>query len=188
MWFPLVDLFETHVDTIKNDELRMDIRGIIAQTHMEKLDDLESAQGHFEQMLTEQGEHREAIDSLDSIYRATEQWNPLIEILRTQILLAEEDEEKMDLLFQSESIWSHNLNQIDEAMGAVQEILGIKPDCEEDHARLDGLYTQAENWEELAHTLETRVQLSGDLEDEIELMARLATVREAALKDIPGAV
>ena len=67
LWFPLVDLFETHVDGIKNDGLRMEI-GVIAQTHMEQLDDLRLL-SHFEMMLAEDGEHREAIDSLDTIYR-----------------------------------------------------------------------------------------------------------------------
>ena len=43
----------------------------------------------------------------------------------------------------------------------VQEVLAIEPESEEAHARLDGLYTQSERWDELAHTLETGFDWQG---------------------------
>jgi len=188
MWFPLVELYETHVDNIGKDNLRQSIRGVIARTYLHQLEELEQAQVHFEALLEENSEDQEAISSLEDIYRATEQWNALLDILRRKISLADTDESRIELLFQSEEIWSQQIGNVEEAITIVSEVLELSSDLSEAHERLDGLYTRAERWTDLADTLSTRVRLAEDDEDRIELLSRLAQVQESALDDVIGSI
>ena len=188
LWFPLVELYESRVESIGKDSLRHSIRGVIARTYLHQLEELEQAQLHFEALLVDSDNDEESIASLEGIYRATEQWNALLEILRRKISLTDDEDIRVGLLFQSEEIWSQNLGEIQEAILVVREVLEAAPEHPDAHERLDGLYTRAEQWGDLADTLTTRVRLADEDGERTELLSRLAQVRESALEDLIGAI
>ena len=187
-FFPLVELYESKVDGVKDLATRLEIRQTVAETYYLRLEDLENAQLHYRVLLDDEPEHRDALDALEEICERTEQWPDLLDIYRRKLVASSEVERRIDYLFKIEQTWSERLQNLDEAIAAATEVLQIDPDRPAAYRRLDDLYTRAERWEDLAEVLLDRVRLADSNEEIVEHMCRLADVREHKLNDAAGAV
>ena len=187
-WFPLVSLYEEGVDKVKDGETRLQIRLTMAETWYLQLEDLENAQLHYALLLEEDPEHAGALDALEEIYARTEQWPELLDIYRRKLVASSDPERRIDYLFRIEQTWSERLGNLEEAISAANEVLQIDPDRPTAWQRLDDLYTRAEQWEDLAGVLDERIRLAETTADRVDLMGRMADVREHKLSDVEGGI
>lgn len=187
-WFPLVSLYEEGVDKVKDAQVRREVRLTMAETWYLQLEDLENAQLNYQLLLEEEPDHASALDALEEIFGRTEQWNELLDIYRRKLIASSEPERRIDYLFRIEQTWAERIGNLEEAIGAANEVLQIDPDRPAAWRRLDDLYTRAERWEDLANVLHERIRLAESTTDMVDLMGRLADVREHRLNDPEGAI
>lgn len=187
-WFPLVSLYEEGVDKVKDPEIRLQIRLTMAETWYLQLEDLDNAQLNYALLLEDEPEHAGALDALEEIYARTEQWAELLDIYRRKLVASSDPERRIAYLFRIEQTWAERLGNLEEAISAANEVLQIDPDRPAAWSRLDDLYTRAERWEDLAGVLDERIRLAPSTEERVDLMGRMADVREHKLSDAEGGI
>ena len=84
--------------------------------------------------------------------------------------------------------WKRKLNRPGEAIAAYREVLSIDPGNPNALLALDGLFTRQELWEDLAENLELQMNLTDSDESQIQMMLRLAALREQKMGQVDGAI
>jgi len=181
-WQHLADLYESNIDSVKKDTVRLSLYETIAQTAQNHLDDAERAERVYRLILDLEPEHAETLDALEYLYMETDQPEKLLEILRTKASLLGDDDEVIDNLFQTASILADRLDRTEEAIDDVRQILGIVPEHDMALARLDELYTRIESWQDLHDVIMQRIGLADSDETKASLLVRLGGLRETCLE------
>ncbi len=125
---------------------------------------------------------------MDAIYRRTERWSDLIGVFRRRIELAEVGADRENLYAAMAEVYETRLGQPTLAIAAYREVLGLDEASRVALAALDGLFTRQAMWEELADNLEAQLRLAYDEGEQIQLMLRLAALRESKMEMIEPAI
>ncbi len=142
-------------------------------TKVEKIDD---AIAQYRAVYEARGDSMEAIGALEELYRQTEKFRELLEIYERRMDLEEEPEARRQLAYGRASLWQNELGDAANAIDAYQAILAEWGDDETDaYAALDRLFEGTERWDDLAATLERRIDLGPESTEELAaLKFRLA--------------
>lgn len=98
-------------------------------------------------------------------------------------LLDSQDERKIELYRQVGKLYFDQQNT-EESIQAWQHLIEISPTDLEALEYLEQIYTQAENWTELAQVLSAKVSVI-PAEEQIELLQRLGEIYEETLSELP---
>ncbi len=129
-----------------------------------------------------------ALTALDSLYRRTGRWEQLVSVYRRRIELEADSNEREGLYAQMASVLEEKLNRPGEAIAAYREVLSIDPGNPNALLALDGLFTRQELWEDLAENLELQMSLADTDSSQIQMMLRLAALREQKMAQVDGAI
>ncbi len=154
----------------------------------EQLSMVDKAASSYERVLALDPGDAEALAAMDALYRRTEHWDDLIGVFRRRIDLAEDGGERESLYGQMAAVFEERLGRPAEAIAAYREVLALDPTSQVALSALDGLFTRQGLWSELAENLETQLTLAPDDLTQMELMLRLAGVRETQMNDIEAAI
>lgn len=182
----LVNLYKDIAPDILDGDLQLHIYLFIANTAHRVLEDLELARDHFVQILDSFGDHEEAMNALEEIYRQTEAYTDLLEIYRRKTNLATDDDERRNLLLLQAQLCELELEDIQEAMHAYESIL----DMDEDSAAIEALerlYEQSERFTDLAALLERQLGNATGAEA-VTLHYRLGELHRSQLTDPDSAI
>ncbi|HET8935911.1 MAG TPA: tetratricopeptide repeat protein [Polyangiales bacterium] len=138
----------------------------------------------------EQLEHPEAIAALEQLYRSAGQFQALLEILEQRGQLESDPEVRKQLAYDIAGLWRDNLNDPGRAIEAYRNIPAEFGEQESEAYRaLDQLYESQERWEDLARTLDHRIDMGPESNEELAaLKFRLAGVLHAHQGDSSRAV
>src|SRR5690606_27489102 len=100
----------------------------VASVRLNQLSDGESAIERYAQVLVEDPEDRDAIESLDAIFSHLERWEELVENLQRQIRITEDEDQSIDLQFRMGQTYQLSMNDLPNAIEAYRDILNIRPD------------------------------------------------------------
>ena len=178
----LVELFEVMVEELENiqdDTDREWMARSIARWARSELDDRDQAVRYFRQVLEMSHGDVEALDILASIFRETEVWSDLSDVLRQRADGESASEVRKELLVELGGIFQDWLDRPEDAVGVFSEILDINPGESLALANLDVLLSGLERWEQLAEVLEQKAALADDPE-----MRRFEMMRRAELLDV----
>ncbi len=154
---------------------------IQATMSRDKLDDRTTAITYFRKVMERDPEDAETITALAALYRDSEQWEPLVEVLELNAELATDLDEKKMLLLEVGSIHFGSLENPEKAIAAYEEILSLDPGDVTALGSLDSLYELTERWDEYEQILASRALLLDDQEDRRKLLLRRAEVLEIHL-------
>ncbi len=157
----------------------------IARDHLQKVD---TAIHHFSSALELDPMNEEVLTALETLYQGTENWDQLLFVSRKQLELAQELERRQELRFRCGMILDQKLSRSQEAVAVYEEVLGEEPNRQTALHALDILYQKLENWSELADNLTKQLELAEELEDQSELMRRLAAVQHEKLNETTMAI
>ncbi|MEM9489880.1 MAG: hypothetical protein AAGC55_12095, partial [Myxococcota bacterium] len=131
---------------------------------------------------------REALDALERLYRADEDWVELVEILARKIEQTDGREMRRQLRFAAAAVHSEHLSDAHEAIELYNASLADEPGDSEALARLDSLYEGEALWPELLDVLDRRASLESDPTKRAELAYRAALVVENELLEPETAI
>jgi len=185
-------VIEAYAEVIENAptedeavELRMSFGRVL--TNVEKV---EEAIAQYREVYEVRGDHGEAIQALQGLYLQTEKWPELLGIFERRMELETDPDARRVIAYQRAGLYEGELGDADHAIDAYNAILSEYGDAEVDAFRaLDRLYEQQERWQDLADTLQRRIDLGPETVEELAaLKFRLGRALEQHLNDKAQAV
>lgn len=145
--------------------------------------EIDEAAASFERMLELDPNDVEALLAMDTLFRGAERWSDLVDVYRKRIALTLDETEKETLYAEMASILEQRLGQPQKAIAAYQEVLTFAPASTVALGALDKLFAAQGSWSHLAENLESRLALAETEGEQVELMLRLARLREEHMQD-----
>lgn len=191
-WPAFASLYESAIDKLKPDGaeavLVRELLIKVAEAYDEKLEKPEKATEYFRRAQAIDPDDLTAIEALERLYTRNERWPELLEVYRKKVELSPDPEAREQIYFRMAYLWEEMLGNVDEAIATYKEVLGADSANMKALKALDRLYQGQSQWRALADNLTRQLQLTDDKPDTIQLLVRLAGLRERELGEVAAAV
>ncbi|MFO0693530.1 MAG: hypothetical protein U0230_08245 [Polyangiales bacterium] len=142
----------------------------------------------YRQVLTLDPEDLQALDKLIELYLRLEKWESLLEVYTRKADIVDDPDEKKRLYVEVGAVYERELGDVSKAIDTYQRILEIDPEDLTAIGRLDALYQQTQNWQELLSVLEREADLAHEPDEVISYRYRIAELWHRKLGDASRAV
>jgi golgin subfamily B member 1 len=186
-WTRLMEVYHAIAGELSDIDLAREYWLRLAEIQ-EQQEMVDEAATSYDQVLMLDPADTGALGALDSLYRRTDRWEQLVGVFRRRIELETDSDESENLYAQMAQVLEQKLNRPGEAIAAHREVLTIDPGNPNALLALDGLFTRQELWEDLAENLELQMNLADSEESQIQIMLRLANLREQKMGQVEGAI
>lgn len=129
-----------------------------------------------------------AIDALIRRFLDLSRWQDLLAVYARKADLVAEVDEKKGIYYQVGAVYERELGDVPRAIDTYTKILELDPDDMQALSRLDVLYEQAQNWQELLSVLMRENEMTADPNEAVSFQYRIAELYEKRLDDVPRAV
>ena len=177
-WKKLVGVMLVKVDSLADGQEQKQLLKQAALTLEELADDPEQAIEVYYKVLEHDPRDHEALLRIDALATRLERWEELLENTRRRLELAEQDEERVRLLYVMGTLEQEALARPEDAIETYRRIVAIDPGAQEALERLDTLLVQTENWADLLDVLKQRRDQAGDEATRKELQFRIGQIKE----------
>ena len=185
----LVALFEKAIDSGDLDPmLSHELCIKVATAWDERLDDTEKAVHFYRSALKVEPDDATAINALERIFTRDEKYPDLLEVYRKKVEISGDADERLELLLRIASIHEEMLKNSEEAVSTYNEILSHDGENMQALRALDRLYVAGEQWHELGDALTRQLMLCEDDGERVELLVRLAALRETELEELAASI
>ena len=159
-----------------------------AQLHEEVIEDLESAVGVFQHVLSVDDGDKAALDQLERLYIRLARWNDLKNVYAKKAELATTPAEKKQMLFVLGQVYDRELGDPERAVETYSSIMDLDPEDYDAAQALDRLYQQLGRWYDLLAVLERQTELAPSPAEVVSLRYRIGELWREHLKDLGRAV
>src|SRR5215471_18176400 len=159
-----------------------------AQLYEEVIEDLESAVGVFQHVLSVDDGDKAALDQLERLYIRLARWNELKNIYAKKAELATTPAEKKQMLFVLGQVYDRELGDPERAVETYSSIMDLDPEDYDAAQALDRLYQQLGPWYDLLAVLERQTELAPSPGEVVSLRFRIGELWREHLKDLGRAV
>jgi tetratricopeptide (TPR) repeat protein len=188
-WVRLVGLYEEAIAKSEIDpKLAHELATKVARSYEDRLGKTDKAVEFFRKALSIEADDLGALTALEAIFTRDGKYPELLEIYRRRTDIAQEADERLDFLFRIASLYEEMLENQEEAITTYNEILGQSPDDLKALRALDRLYVARGQWRDLGDNLGRQLTLVEAAHEQVQLLVRLAQLRETHLAEIGSAV
>ena len=184
----LAIILQRKADILDEPDKKKDALFQAAAIEEDVLEKPEAAIAVYQKVLDLDSEDLRAIDALIKRYLGLSRWVDLLAVYAKKADLVADPEEKKRIYYQVGATYEHELGDVIKGIDIYQRILELDPDDLQALSRLDVLYEQAENWQELLTVLTRESEMSGDAAESISFHYRIAELYEKRLDDLTRAV
>lgn len=184
----LVGVVQKIADLADGPGIRKVMLHRIAALYEDELAQPESAIAAYKNVLTVDDADPQALDALEQLYRKQEEWNELVEILRSKIALADSPDERRRLQFDAALLYQEKLSDAFEAIALFNAVLEENAEDVEALCKLDELYVQEAMWPEVLDVLDRRAIIENDGRTRADIAFRAAKVVETQLYEAESAI
>jgi len=187
-----------------NLEVRAEALSESARLCSEHLSRPEDAVAAWEQVLELVPNSRDATGALEKLYKSSERWHDLVELLERRLGYAFSVEEAVDLRFRLGELHEHQLQDPDAAVDNYSAALGGDPNHQgataalerslDDPASrgnaaqvLEPIYVAQQDWPKLVRIYEIKLDASEDPTERLQLTRYISRLYEEQLEDLEGA-
>ncbi len=149
---------------------------------------LEWAISSFGAALQIDTENTQALKGMAEIYKSSEQWDSLAQVLTRIVEVSTDSEEKVETLCFLGEIYEQKLGKLDLAMTTYKASLDIYPGMVEALNALQRLYKDTQNWKELIKILQQKIVATEDIEEIVDLQQKIGEIYEHNLDEINQAI
>ncbi len=191
----LLEVYRKKVEIVGESEEGIGLLLRIASIQEEMLQNSEEAISTYNEILGQDTEHLVALQSLDRLYEAGQQWHELGDTLTRQLLLCEDDGLRVFLLVRLAALRETKLEEVAAAIETYKQVLGIDPNnapsleamerliALEDHALniaqiLEPIYKARADWNKQIGVYEIMAKHAFDPERKIELLHSISELYE----------
>jgi tetratricopeptide (TPR) repeat protein len=180
-WRDLIDVLRRQAEWSHGSD-RKTLLFRIGEIQQNLLVDSDAAIATYREILDSDAQEVRALDALEALHVAKEQWTDLNGILRRRVDLAQDSQTRRDLLWRIAEVIEVKLSDRDEAITAYGVILSERADDVPTIDALARLYEAAEQHSNLLDMLERRLPLTRDVSDRVTLRLKMAALLEGALR------
>ncbi|NOZ02871.1 MAG: hypothetical protein GXP54_13440, partial [Deltaproteobacteria bacterium] len=181
-WDIYVAVLEQAAPMMEDDARRIATYLRVGEIHAHELDEPANALGAYRSALELDPENRQAIRSLEALYRMTGDHLALVDILRRRLDLETDEDEKREVRFEIAGALHEKLGKVDESIAAYESILEIERDNERAFQELSELLLSQKRFEELSNLLGRQVEVFADSPETPALFMADLHCRLAALE------
>src|SRR6185295_2559118 len=138
------------------------------------LDQPEAAIAVYNKVVELDSDDVRALDALIKRYLGLSRWADLMDIYAKKADLVGDPEEKKRIYYQVGAVYERELGEVAKAIDTYNKILELDPDDLQALSRLDVLYEQSENWQELLGVLTRESEMTADHMEAISFQYRIA--------------
>jgi tetratricopeptide (TPR) repeat protein len=131
----------------------------------------------YQQVLAHEPASRAALDALDRLFRRTEAWDAVVDVLSRRAELSVDEAEIVRLRLEIGSIWELCVSDAGQSIAAYQSVLDLEPLNVVALRALETLYDKTEQHDKYVAILEAQLETSSDA-DRISLYERMAAAWE----------
>ena len=176
-WAELVDVLKREISSTYDEAELLAYMFRLGQVYETYLGELDLAVGQYRGILDQDPHHLGALERLERIYHAREEWEPLYDVYGRMSEVAELDVRKAELYASMARIAENALGRPEDAIDLWNKVLDLKGEEPEALRALETLHEALERWRELVDVCERQVNLvENDPVRELELFAKLGRV------------
>lgn len=188
LWELFVSEMQQVMQGLRDDRLKSRIWLAIARAYSERLKRPDYAIQALQKALDHNPGFVDALDDLASIYKAQEQWEDLIKILRRRLKHSADNEEKAYFLREIAAVQRDQLKEPFVAAATYEEIFSILPHDLDAMSALESIYRSNKLWEQLAALLHRKVEHAENPEEARAAKRELGFLYAKELSDISKAI
>jgi tetratricopeptide (TPR) repeat protein len=179
-WPDLVSALARHAEVEPEPTRRVDILLQLADTYETQIGDAAQAMYAYQRALDGDERCIDAINALERLYRRTQAWDRLVDVLAKKSQVVDDTELAVRLKLQVGELWEDRLGDNDRAVDAYKEVLMVDAQNPAALKALDSLYQKTGRMEDYLENLEHQLEISSpEPEGErAEIYQRMATVWE----------
>lgn len=177
-WSDLVGVLARHAECETEPTARVEILLRLADTHETQLGDATQAMNAYQRALDTDEHCIDAINALERLYRRTQAWDRLVDVLSKKSQVVSDTEQAIRLRLQVGELWEDRLGDNDRAVDAYKEVLSVDPRNLPALEALDQLYGKTGRIEEQLENLEHRLEVAPPEEDRVAIYQRMAAMWE----------
>jgi tetratricopeptide (TPR) repeat protein len=174
MWPEAIEVLERKSKVIEDRDSKIDVLMQIASIWEERLQDKVQATGAYQEILEIDGTHLGSSEALENIYRETEEFGSLAELLINRAEILEDREAKVETLQAAAKVFEENLEDNDMAFATLQAAFNVDYANDYTARELERLATQAGKWNELLGEYNGLVPQIEDPNERCELLVKIA--------------
>ncbi|MGH7434766.1 MAG: tetratricopeptide repeat protein, partial [Polyangiaceae bacterium] len=148
----------------------------------------EAAIAVYSKVLEIDGDDLKAIDALIRRYLDLSRWQDLLAVYAKKADLVADVAEKKAIYYQVGAVFERELGDVPRSIDTYTKILELDPDDLQALSRLDVLYEQAKNWQELLSILTRESEMTADAQEAVSFQYRIAELYEKHLEDVTRAI
>ena len=149
--FPeLLKLIETRAAKVSDPQLQRQLLIKAAQLYDSQVGDVDAAVKAYSKALSEDEGDEEILEALEALYRRTERWTDLLDVLRRRAAVSTDADFQEQSLAQIAFIHDEMLSDSESAIRVYAEILELNPQSRTALMALDSLYEREQKWSDLA--------------------------------------
>lgn len=186
-WADLIAHLTDKVELSSEVEEKKQLYRRIAEIQEKKQEDVEGAISSVKRILDLEPQDLFALGELARIFRSTEKWHPLLNVLQRRLELAEDDPERVRIRFEIAGVWEQGVEDLDHAVDAYKDVLAVDPGYQPALSALERLYTMQERWSDLIQVYERQVELAEEAPEAITILSRIAGIWEEQFRDLEAA-
>ncbi|MDY0002029.1 MAG: hypothetical protein RBU30_12085, partial [Polyangia bacterium] len=189
-WSRVVEAYEAACGRFGDPAGALPLMLVVGRVYEQKLGDSGKALEVNKRILDLDEVNEQAIGALERLYRASQDWEHLLEIYRKKVDLAANDQERCEILASLAKLYEEQIGEPEKAIESYKAILDLAGEEPGALEALDRLYLAQQKWQELAETLNRELALvpPDDTTRLVELKFRLGQIQEAHLESPRGAV
>jgi golgin subfamily B member 1 len=152
------------------------------------LEQPEEAIAVYKKVLSIDEDDVRALEALIKRYLGLSRWADLLAVYERKAELVADPDEKKRIYYQVGAVYERELGSVQQAIDTYQKLLELDPDDLQALSRLDVLYEQAQNWQELLGILTRESEMCEDPNEAISFQYRIAELYEKRLDDVVRAI
>jgi tetratricopeptide (TPR) repeat protein len=145
-WESLVDTYRKHLAVTADTTERIDLFTKTGQVYEQELRDLDRAIDSYNDVLSVEEDHADALAGLGRLYEETEQWDRAVEMMRRLIRISSEPKQKVDLNYRLGKIFDEQMKDPEPAQEYLVEALSQDPSHVPSMLSLLGIYKRRGDW------------------------------------------
>ncbi|HEX4416333.1 MAG TPA: tetratricopeptide repeat protein [Kofleriaceae bacterium] len=177
-WSELIETLQRHAAVEQAPEKKTELYIQLAELLERQMQDLGGAIHAYQQALNYDAASKSALTALDRLYRRTEQWEPLIDVLTRRAELDSDEANIVKLRLEIGQIWDLRLYDAGQAINAYQAVLQVEHTNLTALRALEQLYEKTNQSEKYLEVLEAQLDASPSDSEQISLYERMAAAWE----------
>ncbi|MFT5430295.1 MAG: tetratricopeptide (TPR) repeat protein [Myxococcota bacterium] len=125
-WDDLEMVLDREIDAVEFDDDRVLLLMRMGELIRDRQDRPDDAIDAFNGVLELQETHQQALSAVSDLYRAAEDWEPLFDVVRRRVEVAESDDERVDHLRDLADMAENRLDKAPEAISLWEDVLNIR--------------------------------------------------------------